>query len=162
MGFNDGKSHDKIHKVIRVTSYPYTITPDQSGFTFLSEAPGGGGTVDFKFILPADTTEVGFHCTIIRSTNHAIPIGGRKFTISTAADGQLMLGAIATVGSAAKQDVFLPNGSSHDNILMDAAAEGGGPGMWFECILVGVDKWLIHGHGYVAGTGAPTNPWSNG
>jgi hypothetical protein len=156
MGFNGGHKHENVHKIIRVTTTPYTITPDQSGFTFISENP-----LTPTFILPEDTTGIGFHCTIINPINVNTGVTGRHFKISTAGDGQLMLGAIATVGAGAKQDVFLPNGSSHDNILMDATAEGGGAGMWFECILVGVDKWLIHGHGMVGSSAAPTNPWSN-
>ena len=156
MGFNSAPSHNKVHKVIRVTTTPYTITPDQSGFTFLSEHP-----TTPVFTLPADTTEIGFHCTIINPVNVNTGVTGRHFKITTAADGQLMLGAVATVSAGAKQDVFLPNGSSHDNILMDATAEGGGAGMWFECILVGVDKWIISGHGMVGSSAAPTSPWSN-
>ena len=159
MGFSRAYRHGEVHKVIRTLGLdvPYVITPDQSGYTFLSENP-----LTAEFVLPADTTEVGFHCTIINNPNIASGNPGRHFKISTAGDGQLMLGSVATVGAGAKQDVFIANGSSHDNIIMDAASEGGSSGMWFECTLVGVDKWLIHGHGYVAGTGAPTNPWTDG
>ena len=159
MGFSPGYDHGNVHKVISTLGLdvPYVITPDQSGYTFLSQHP-----LTAEFVLPADTTEIGFHCTIINVPNVSTGVSGRHFKISTAGDGQLMLGAIASVGGAAKQDVFIANGSSHDNIIMDAAAEGGGIGQWFECTLVGVDKWLIHGHGNIAGTAAPVDPWSNG
>jgi hypothetical protein len=116
--------------------------------------------------LPADTTEVGFHCKIVTAVNVAInPVVPRIIKISTAASDQLMLGSIASVGAAAKQDVFIANGSSDYNITIDAGTEGGGPGMWFECILVGVDKWLIHGHANLTAPGGPTttptDPWSD-
>ena len=157
MGFNAGHSHRKIHQVIEVTARTYTITPDQSGFTFIQN-----NVLGTEFTLPADTTEVGFHCKIVTKINIGIHGGlGRIFKITTGVDGQLMLGSVAIVGAGAKQDVFTANGSSHDNMLIDAPAEGGGPGMWFNCTLVGVDKWHIHGHAHVFGGAAPTNPWSN-
>ena len=158
MGFSPGYDHGNVHKVVEVTARTYTITPDQSGFTFIQN-----NVLGTEFTLPADTTEVGFHCKIVTKIL-IVPHGGlgRIFKITTGVDGQLMLGSVAIVGAAAKQDVFLPNGSSHDNIIRDALAEGGGPGQWFECTLVGVDKWLIHGHASIVGSGTPTSPWSNG
>ena len=157
MGFSAAPSHDRIHKVIEVTARTYTITPDQSGFTFIQN-----NVLGTEFTLPADTTEVGFHCKIVTKILVA-PHGGlgRIFKITTGVDGQLMLGSVAIVGAGAKQDVFTANGSSHDNMLIDHPGEGGGAGMWFNCTLVGVDKWHIHGHAHVAGAGTPTNPWSN-
>jgi len=159
MGFSRGHDHGTIHKVIQVTAQTYTITPEQSGFTFVQNH-GSGCT----FTLPADTTEVGFHCKIVTAVNVA-PAGGKQIKITTAASDQLMLGSIASVGAAAKQDVFTANGSSDYNITIDAVTDGGGPGMWFECILVGVDKWLIHGHANLTAPGGinatPTDPWSD-
>ena len=161
MGFSRGHDHGTIHKVIQVTATTYTITPDQSGFTFVQNSASG-----CTFTLPADTTEVGFHCKIVTAVNVPVnPAVPRIIKISTAASDQLMLGSIASVGAAAKQDVFIANGSSDYNITIDAANEGGGPGMWFECILVGVDKWLIHGHANLTTPGGPnatpTDPWSD-
>ena len=159
MGFSRGYDHGIIHKVVEVTAQTYTITPEQSGFTFVQNH-GSGCT----FTLPADTTEVGFHCKIVTAVNVA-PIGGKQIKITTAASDQLMLGSIASVGAAAKQDVFTANGSSDYNITIDAGSEGGGSGMWFECILVGVDKWLIHGHANLTAAGGgnatPADPWSD-
>ena len=159
MGFSRGHDHGTIHKVIQVTAQTYTITPEQSGFTFVQNH-GSGCT----FTLPADTTEVGFHCKIVTAVN-VVPIGGKKIIITAAASDQLMLGSIASVSAGAKQDVFIANGSSDYNITIDAGSEGGGPGMWFECILVGVDKWLIHGHANLPAPGGPTStptdPWSD-
>ena len=159
MGFSGGYTHDAIHQVVEVTAQTYTITPEQSGFTFVQNH-GSGCT----FTLPADTTEVGFHCKIVTAVNVAAG-GGKQIKITTAASDQLMLGSIASVGAAARQDVFIANGSSDYNITIDAVTDGGGPGMWFECILVGVDKWLIHGHANLTApsgpTSTPTDPWSD-
>jgi len=158
MGFSRGHDHGTIHKVIQVTATTYTITPDQSGFTFVQNSANG-----CTFTLPADTTEVGFHCKIVTAVNVPM-VGGKQIKISTAGDGQLILGSIASVGVAAKQDVFIANGTSHDNIVIDHIAEGGGSGMWFDCLLVGVDKWLINGHAHITAPSgplsAPTSPWS--
>ena len=159
MGFSRGYDHGTIHKVIQVTAQTYTITPEQSGFTFVQNHGSG-----CAFTLPADTTEVGFHCKIVTAVNVAAG-SGKQIKITTAASDQLMLGSIASVGAAAKQDVFTANGSSDYNITIDATTDGGGPGMWFECILVGVDKWLIHGHANLTTPGGPnatpTDPWSD-
>ncbi len=159
MGFSPGYDHGIIHKVVEVTAQTYTITPEQSGFTFVQNH-GSGCT----FTLPADTTEVGFHCKIVTAVNVAAG-GGKQIKITTAASDQLMLGSIASVSAGAKQDVFIANGSSDYNITIDAGSEGGGPGMWFECILVGVDKWLIHGHANltapVGPNATPADPWSD-
>ena len=129
-----------------------TLQPEHSGIiVHLNDAFSSGMTIT----LPDDSgANGGFWCTIFIGVTQT-----GALTIQSAADDDLMLGAIHAISSAAKADAFAADGSSHDKITMDANNKGRMAGTVIHCYLMGADKWLVEGHTICTGT--PADPWAD-
>jgi hypothetical protein len=150
-GFKASVTARDIHKVTEVTDATYAIGKAESGHILALNRPAG-----ITLTLPADTLPVGWNIKMVVLSTFT-----GTWKIAAAADGDLMFGAyqVVSVAHAQEADVFTANGSSNDNIVIDADNKGRQAGSWFEFFLMGENEWIVRGETYCTAT--PTNGWSD-
>ena len=137
--------------VVLSSGSTYVLTGDQSGVLIvLNNAFSGGMTIT----LPADTAaNVGFFCSIVIAVTQT---GTLK--IASAADGDIMYGAVTLNNTSHQKSRVFAGGGSNDNLTFDADTDGRLAGSVYHITIGASNVLFVEGHGVQ--TGNPTTPFT--